>query len=221
MCSDGYIDHKCRRLRGLYAITDEHALTTTEFSSCIEQALLGGAKIIQYRDKSQDVNKRLLQASEILRLCEQYQATCIINDDLELACAVSAHGIHLGKQDLSIKAAREQMGETAIIGASCYNKLKLAQQAQAEGADYVAFGTIYSSPTKPQAATASLELLLQAHTQLDIPQCAIGGITEKNAQAVIDTGTDMVAVISGLFAHLDNKQSNIQARAAHIAAMFR
>ena len=181
--------------------------------------------IIQYRDKSQHTEKRLQQASGIVKLCEQHQAICIINDDIELAIEVSAHGVHLGKQDDSIAAARQQLGADAIIGASCYNQMELAEAAQAQGADYVAFGAIYASPTKPQAATASLTLLQQARAQLDIPFCAIGGITTHNAQAVVDAGADMVAVISGLFAddqhQTIHQPNNIETRAAHISAMFR
>ncbi len=206
-------------LRGLYAITDAQLLNHARFSDSIEQALKGGAKIIQYRDKSQDTNKRLQQANEIMRLCEQYQALCFINDDLELTAAVAAHGIHLGIEDASIQTARERFGNSILIGASCYDQLSLAQQAQAQGADYVAFGAVYPSPTKPHAARASFGLFLQARQQLDIPVCAIGGISGDNAQAVVDNGADMVAVISGLFA--DDDLQNIEERAAHIAAMFR
>lgn len=219
------IDSNKSGLRGLYAITDSQYLADTTFLDSIEQALLGGANIIQYRDKSQQTEKRLQQADGIVRLCEQHQAICIINDDIELASAVSAHGVHLGKQDGSIAAARKQLGAGAIIGASCYNQIALAETAQAEGADYVAFGAVYASPTKPLAATASLALLQQAKAQLDIPFCAIGGITTQNAQAVVDAGADMVAVISGLFVddihQTSQKLNNIESRAAHISTMFR
>lgn len=187
------------KLTGLYAITDEHLITESRFSQTIEFALQGGAKIIQYRDKSKDQKKRYQQATALRMLCEQYQAVCIINDDIELAKAVNAHGVHLGQNDIPLTKARRTLGENAIIGISCYNDLTLAREAEKKSANYVAFGAIFSSPTKPGAIIAGLDIISQARQQLSIPICTIGGITNNNIQQVIQHGADMAAVISSIF----------------------
>ena len=207
---------KSNRLRGLYAITDEKLIAPDEFANALERALLGGTKIIQYRDKSKDSNKRLEQASLLKNLCDTHSAVLIINDDIDLAKSVNAHGIHLGKDDSSIEQARETLGEDTIIGISCYNQLEQALEAEQAGADYVAFGTMFSSPTKPDAVTAGTELIIEAKQQLDIPVCAIGGIDSSNVEDVVNAGADMTALISGLFAAQD-----IQSTARHISQLFR
>ncbi len=169
---------------------------------CVAQALQGGARIIQYRDKSEDQQQRLQQALALRTLCDQHQAVLIINDDVALAKQVSADGVHLGIDDISVSEARAQLGPDAIIGVSCYNRFELAEQAAAENADYLAFGAFYSSPTKPAAVRAEIELLRRAQ-QFKLPLCAIGGITHENAAALIEAGADMLAVISGVFAAAD------------------
>ena len=194
------------KLKGLYAITDQHLISTSNFHKAVEQALLGGASIIQYRDKSNDRNKRLEQASTLRSLCHQYDALCIINDDIELARKVEAHGVHIGKDDQSIKQAREALGDDAIIGVSCYNDIRLALAAEKNSADYVAFGTMFSSPTKPDAVMATPNLISEAKRQLNIPVCGIGGITEANIHQLIQHDIDMAAVISSLFAADDIQQ---------------
>ena len=186
-----------------------------DFSSMAEQALLGGARLIQYRDKSRDTEKRLNQASILKQLCQQHQALLFINDDIGLAQKVQADGIHLGKDDESIEYARQQLGQNSIIGISCYDQLDLALQAEKAGADYIAFGAFFASPTKPEARTASLELLKTTKQQLQIPICGIGGITVDNAQTLIEHGVDMTAIITDLFSSKD-----IQATASHITRLF-
>ncbi len=195
------------RLKGLYAITDQQLITEENFSESIEATLQGGARIIQYRDKSNNQNKRLRQANLLRELCHQYHAICIINDDIELARAVNAHGVHLGKNDLSLTMARQVLGENAIIGVSCYNDLDRAIAAENDKADYVAFGAIFSSTTKPDANVAGLDIITKAKQQLAIPVCTIGGITQENIQLVIQQGADMAAVISGIFSAENIKQS--------------
>ena len=203
------------RLRGLYAITDEHLIPETGFAAIIEQALRGGSTIIQYRDKSNDPGKRQQQATILRELCSRYSALLVINDDIELAKAVGADGVHLGEDDAAIDQARSVLGDQAVIGISCYNQLERAVEAQTAGADYVAFGAMFNSPTKPQARSASYDLIHQAKARLDIPVCAIGGIDGHNAAGVIVSGADMVALISGLFAADDITQT-----ARHIAGLF-
>lgn len=193
------------KLKGLYAITDESLITEENFKQSIELTLQGGSKIIQYRDKSGDQKKRLQQATLLQSLCTRYQATCIINDDIELAKAISADGVHLGREDVSISHARQFLDKNSIIGISCYDSLDIAIEAEKNDADYVAFGAMFSSPTKPEASSASLELITAAKKQLSLPVCAIGGITESNIRQVVDHGADMAAVISNLFAADDIK----------------
>lgn len=195
------------RLKGLYAITDEQLITRQLFSQAIESALQGGAKIIQYRDKSDDQQKRFQQATILHTLCQQYQATSIINDDIELAKAVNADGVHLGKDDASLIRARQTLGDKAIIGVSCYNDLSLAIAAEKNRANYVAFGAIFSSSTKPGAVVAGLDIIATAKQQLSIPVCTIGGISDKNIPQVIKQGADMAAVISSLFSAHDIKHT--------------
>lgn len=197
-------------LRGLYVITDETLIPETQFNHVIEQALQGGAGIIQYRDKSDNLEKRKKQATALRMLCDQYDALLLINDDLELARLVNADGIHLGENDASISEARKLLGEDTIIGVSCYNQLELAIKAENEGANYIAFGAFFSSPTKPEARVAELDLIVEAKYRLTTPVCAIGGINLNNAKKVFDAGADMVAIISGLFTHQQVKSVSRQ-----------
>lgn len=187
-------------LHGLYIITDATLLPVESFLTKVEHAIRGGARIVQYRDKSKDRQMRQAQAHGLMNLCSQYKIPLIINDDVELAASVDANGVHLGKNDISIEWARSLLGDTAIIGVSCYASISLAVSAETQGADYVAFGSFFTSPTKPNAVRADIELLEQATTQLHLPICAIGGITAKNVSALIKAGAHMVAVISEVFA---------------------
>jgi len=195
------------KLKGLYAITDEQLINEEHFSQTVELVLQGGTRIIQYRDKSNNTQKRFQQASILRSLCEQYQAVFIINDDIELAKSVNAHGVHLGINDISLAEARVSLGDNAIIGISCYNDLTRAIEAEKNGADYVAFGAMFPSLTKPTAVVAGLDILSKAKQQLSIPVCTIGGITDDNIQHVVAQGADMAAVISNLFSADDIKQT--------------
>ncbi len=183
---------------GVYAITPETA-DTERLLAQVEAALLGGVAAVQYRDKSTDVARRHEQVSELAALCRRYGAPLIVNDDLRLADLADADGVHLGRDDASVREARIILGPRKFIGASCYQSLELAQAAQAAGADYVAFGSFFASPTKPAAARAGLELLHAATREIRVPIVAIGGITLANAAPLIDAGADSVAVLSALF----------------------
>ncbi len=194
---------KKNKLFGLYAITNSQMDTEADLHQLVEQALEGGANIVQYRDKSSDPQIRLAEANKLRDLCRRHCACFIINDDVELAAAVGADGVHLGRDDSDISAARERLGDHAIIGVSCYNQLELAIAAQDAGVDYVAFGRFFPSSTKPQAVQAETELLTRAKQALHIPIVAIGGITPENGASLIDAGADMLAVIHGLFGQKD------------------
>ena len=191
------------RLHGTYLITHHDPYDDERLLSDSRNALIAGAGILQYRDKSSDAAKRLRQAVKLRNLTAEYGCLLIINDDIELAQQVAADGVHLGKHDNAIQPARSLLGPDSIIGASCYNQLSLALQACSEGADYVAFGRFFASTTKPAAVQAQPQLLKQARKKLDIPIVAIGGITHDNAPGLIKAGADMIAVINAVFAQPD------------------
>ncbi|HVL34146.1 MAG TPA: thiamine phosphate synthase [Burkholderiales bacterium] len=181
-------------LRGLYAITPEGP----EFAvieARVRAALEGGVAAVQYRAKSGTAAQRRREAAALGRLCRARGVPLIVNDDVELALAVDADGAHLGRGDGELAAARARLG-TKLLGASCYDDLALARRAVAAGADYIAFGSVFPSPTKPQAVRAPLSLF---STPLPVPRCAIGGITLENAPLVIAAGAQLLAVVSDLF----------------------
>lgn len=194
---------QANNIQGLYVITDNRPQSTAPLLGQVEQAISGGARVIQYRDKGLDHEQRQQQAQALRELCHQHGATLIINDDPQLALQVGADGVHLGQDDVSITSARKLLGKQAIIGISCYNQLDNAIQAEQAGADYVAFGSFYPSPTKPEAKIATLPLLQQARQQLSIPIVAIGGITADNGARLISAGATALAIISGIFAQTD------------------
>lgn len=184
---------------GLYAITDG---PRTDLIDAVAAALRGGAALIQYRDKSDDAMRRHAEAGALVRLCAVHGAPLIVNDDVELAAACEAAGVHLGEDDADVAHARAVLGPQALVGVSCYDSLERARTAAAAGADYLAFGAFYPSPTKPRARRASLELL-HAARPLGLPLVAIGGITPDNAKPLIEAGANFVAVVSGVFAAAD------------------
>lgn len=206
-----------RGFHGLYGVTDSQLQPDDRILiETTEQALMGGMKILQYRDKSLDTEKRMRQAGALKVLCHQYQAKLIINDDVELALYVEADGVHLGQKDKSLIDARDRLGDYAIIGISCGNSLKNAQTAVEQGADYIALGKFYHSRTKPDTKNADLSILTQARRMFDLPIAAIGGITLDNASDVISAGADMVAVVNNLFA-----AQNILERSRSFTALFK
>jgi thiamine-phosphate pyrophosphorylase len=203
------------RLRGLYAIADTGALAPQRLLPAAELALEGGARLVQYRDKSRDDERRRQQAQALAALCRRYSVPFLVNDDVDLAADAGADGVHLGRDDPAVEAARKRLGKHALIGVSCYAELARALDAQARGADYVAFGSFFPSPTKPGAVRAPLELLKEARTQLRVPIVAIGGITPENGASLIDAGADMLAVIDGVFG-----QTDVRAAAERYARLF-
>ena len=205
-----------RGLQGLYAITDAALTPDPQLVPAVEAAIRGGARLVQYRDKSGDAVQRLDEAGALAALCRGHGVTFVVNDDVELALESGADGVHLGRDDASLAAARVRLGPRALIGVSCYDSLPQAVTAAHGGADYVAFGSFYASGSKPGAVRAPLELLTRARRELSIPVCAIGGITPENGAALIAAGADMLAVIRGLFAAED-----VTSAAQRYARLFR
>jgi thiamine-phosphate pyrophosphorylase len=189
------------KLRGLYAITPDGANLVDK----LRKGLEGGVAMIQYRRKKE---KSLAEAKDVVALARRYHVPVIINDDVDLALAAGADGVHLGREDGDLARARKAM-KGKILGASCYNDPALAEAAVRAGADYVAFGSVFPSTTKPAAVRAPLSLFKMG---ISTPLCAIGGITLQNAPQVIAAGADMVAVISDLFDAPDIKARAMQYR---------
>lgn len=194
-------------IAGLYAVADTECIGPTHLVEAVTAAIDGGTAVVQYRDKSGNESVRQKQAAMLADLCERRGALFIVNDDVELARRVGAAGVHLGRDDPSLEDARRLLGVQSIIGVSCYNELERALAAADAGADYVAFGSFYPSPTKPTAVRATVELLRAAREHLSIPIVAIGGITPENGGALVAAGADALAVIQGLFAHADIREA--------------
>src|SRR5690606_11459450 len=182
---------------GLYAITPEHS-SDARLLADAAAVLAGGAVMLQYRSKRDSASRRHARAVALLALCRAHDALFIVNDDVALADAIGADGVHLGASDTGVAQARARLGRRAIIGASCYADLQRARRACAAGASYVAFGAFFPSPTKPQAAPAAADLLRES-AALGVPRVAIGGIQLENAPLLVDAGADLLAVVSDVF----------------------
>jgi len=181
------------KLRGLYAITPELS-DSEELVRRVAQALEGGVTALQYRNKAR---QSLDEARALASLCRRSGVPFIVNDDLDIALASNADGVHLGRDDCDLSVARLKL-PGKLLGVSCYDSFAAAQSAVAAGADYVAFGSVFASPTKPAAVRAPHSLFGAART-LGVPLVAIGGITLDNAPRLLAAGADCLAVISDLF----------------------
>lgn len=184
----------------IYAITDPALLPGERLLNTARQALAAGIRTIQLRDKTADEQTLLASAHALVNLCNEYGASCIINDNVDIALASNAHGVHLGQSDGSVTEARARLGKDAIIGVTCHSNLDLARHAQQEGASYVAFGRFFSSNTKPLAGAADIEVLQQAATEIILPIVAIGGIRHDNMAPLVQAGANTLAVCHNLFA---------------------
>lgn len=203
-----------RIINGLYVVTPDRS-DTEALARQVEAAVRGGARVVQYRNKSASPTLQRQQALRLATLCGKLGVRLIVNDSVDIAVESGADGVHLGRDDGDVGTARRQLGRGKYIGISCYDEIGRAREAVAQGADYIAFGSFFSSPTKPQAVRASLELLRQAKREFAIPVVAIGGIDAENAGALIESGADSVAVVSALFDAAD-----IENAARRISALF-
>lgn len=201
-------------LSGLYAVTPDWR-DSKRLLAATEAILAGGCRIVQYRNKTTSDCHRQEQAGALRQLTRRFGALLIVNDSVDLAAQVEADGVHLGGDDGDLATARQRLGAGKMLGASCYDDLSLAHKAQAAGADYVAFGSFFPSQVKPAARRASLDLLRAARREIELPICAIGGITPSNAPTLIAAGADMLAVISALYEAGDPK-----AAAEQFASLF-
>lgn len=193
-------------LKGLYVITDEHLTPDEYIIRYIEDALKAGASIVQYRNKTKSDEEVEETCRALQALCGQYYVPFIIDDRPHLAAHIGADGLHIGKDDMPLEEARKIFPK-GVIGVSCYGSIRKALEAQKEGADYVAFGSFFPSPTKPHSGVVSINVLRKAKEALDIPVCAIGGINQINIAEIAATNTDMIAVVSAAF--VGNTQQNV------------
>jgi len=183
----------------LYAITPD-GLTDQCLVDKVNAVLRGGCQWIQYRDKSVDTERRERQARALKNLCATYGAKLIINDDLDLAIAIDADGVHLGQGDGDHARVREALGPTKIFGITCHDSITLAQDAIDKGASYLAFGRFFPSKTKPDAKPAPLSLIKQARQHFENKHiCVIGGIDQSRVAMLLSEGADVIAVSEALF----------------------
>lgn len=189
-------------ISGLYAVTPDTGDTEALLTKT-RAVLDGGAGIVQYRNKSAPPALRRVQAGALLRLCNEYAAILLVNDHVALAAEIGAHGAHIGGDDGTLAAARAILGPDKLIGVSCYRDIELGRAAAVGGADYIAFGSFYSSTVKPSATHAPLSLLTAARV-LKVPVVAIGGITPDNAAPLLRAGADAVAVITAIYGAPDS-----------------
>ena len=184
--------------RGIYAVTPEHR-SGAELAAAVASAVEHGVRAVQYRDKSQDPDRRRSDAEALLSVCRARRVPLIVNDDVNLALAVGADGVHLGRDDEALAAARTRLGDDAIIGVSCYDEPDRALAAADGGASYVAFGSFFPSVTKPGAVRATTGLVAAVRPRIGVPIVAIGGITPENAPPLLESGVDLLAVVNAIF----------------------
>lgn len=202
-------------MKGLYLVTPDWD-DTDKLVAATEQAIAGGASLLQYRHKTASAELRTEQAAALLTLCRRLNVPLIINDHLDLCERIDADGIHVGGTDASVAEVRTKLGKAKIVGSSCYGDLQLARDAAVAGASYVAFGGFYPSRVKKYEVTTSPDIITRALSDIDLPLCVIGGMTPQNARSLIELGAHAVAAISSVYAATDHRSA-----AAEFASMFR
>ena len=200
---------------GLYAITPDRDYGDGELLAAVEAALRGGAVMLQYRRKTLSRPRALCELDVLIPACERHGALLFVNDDIELAAASGAHGVHLGRDDGDYQALLRAPDRRLLVGVSCYNTLALARNAVTAGADYIAFGSVFPSGTKPAAVHCPLSVIAAARRELGCPIVAIGGITPDNAIEAVEAGANFVAAIEGVFGTAD-----VEANAIRYARAF-
>lgn len=202
-------------MKGLYLVTPDWD-DTDRLLVASEQAIQGGATLLQYRHKTASDALRREQAQALLALCRTMKVPLIINDHVDLCEAIDADGIHVGGTDASVADVRARVGADKIIGASCYGDLQLARDAKAAGASYVAFGGFYPSRVKKYAVTTPPDIVSRAISELNMPVCVIGGMTAENSKPLVALGAPMVAAISSVYSAEDPRSA-----AREFAELFR
>ncbi|MBI3329073.1 MAG: thiamine phosphate synthase [Nitrospinae bacterium] len=202
-------------VRGLYVITDTHLIPRDRFVETVEAAVRGGATMVQLREKTTPQEEIVRLGRELLAVTRRYGALLIVNDHPTVAREIGADGVHVGREDPPVSEARAILGPHAIIGASCYGEVTRAVDAEHAGADYVAFGTPFPSPTKAKRTDLPLSIFREVKHRVRVPVFAIGGITLDNVRLVLEAGADGIAVVSGVFGAPD-----VEAAARALAQLF-
>lgn len=202
-------------INGLYAIADRSIIEQPDLYKQASEAIDGGATVIQYRAKNISMAQQTQDAVLLVTLCRQRNVLFIVNDEPHLAKQVGANGVHIGEEDISITETRSIVGDSMIIGCSCYNDIRRAHNAEYAGADYVAFGSFFPSTTKPDAVHAPVSLLTEAKSSIKVPLVAIGGINAANGKQLVSAGADVLAVASEIF-----RAKNVKLAAHQLASLF-
>lgn len=190
----------------LYAVTDARWLKGQTLAQAVEEAILGGATCIQFRDKNLSFDAFCAQAGELLAVTRRYQVPLILNDHVEAVEACGADGVHLGQGDMELKRARALLGPDRIIGVSAHS-VEEALLAEQNGADYLGAGAVFSTGTKQDTTALPLNRLKDICKAVSIPVVAIGGITEENVTRLAGSGIDGIAVVSAIFGAGDIRQA--------------
>lgn len=202
------------KLQGLYVITDDVLTPPKTLMTQVEQALKGGAKIIQLRDKTSSLEEIKKTALALQKLCNTYNALFVLNDAVELAIELGLSGLHVGKSDYHrIAAIRKDF--QGVLGVSCYGDVTFAIEMQSLGVDYVAFGSFFSSPTKPNSSIVPLGVIRIAKNSLELPVCAIGGLDSENIADVMLYAPDMISLISDIW-----KSESIEEKSAFYKNLY-
>ena len=192
----------------LYAVTDRHWLAEGEpLSHQVEQALLGGATLVQLREKTLEEDAFAAEGREILKLCHSYHVPFIINDNVELAVRINADGVHVGQSDMEAGRVREMIGPDRILGVSAEN-VEEAIRAEEAGADYLGVGAVFPTGSKDDAEDVSIETLKAICSAVSIPVVAIGGITYENMDQLAGSGIAGISVISAIFGQKDIREAS-------------
>ena len=196
-------------LKGIYVLTDAHLTPKDTILQQMERVLKSGVSVIQFRDKYASDDEAEFTCKALQALCNRYKALFIIDDRLALAKKIDADGLHVGEDDVSFEEARAVLGKDKIIGVSCYGDIQRAKHYEALGADYVAFGSFFASPTKPNSKMVPLDVLEEAKKVLQVPICAIGGINVQNISSIVAYDIAMYSVISAVY-EKDRIEENLQ-----------
>ena len=192
-------------MKGLYIVTPDWD-DTEKLVNATEQAIQGGATIVQYRHKTATMDLRREQAKALQSLCKRYKVPFIINDHVDLAIELNTDGIHVGESDEAVASVRARVGKDKIVGASCYGEMDLVRKAYQAGASYIAFGGFYPSRVKKYEFTTPLDIVVEMKKELpDFPACAIGGMTPENSAPLVERGVDMICAVSGVYFQEDPK----------------
>lgn len=195
----------------LYLVTDRELMSTETLEEAVEQALLGGCRLVQLREKTASSLEFYQNALAVKQVTDRYQVPLLINDRVDIALAIDAAGVHVGQEDLPAGIVRKILGSGKIIGVSA-NTLEKAVKAQQDGADYIGVGALFSTNTKLDANVIARTELLQIRENVAIPIVGIGGINRENAGELACTGIDGLAVVSAVIAQKDIKAATRELR---------